>query len=217
MIREEPHTIKREREREVSLYLARHHKTKPRPQYGSRQMAIWREEYSSHCSFMERQSALTAAWEICDETTRGDVRTPSLHQPGGDFLLHFTQRFTLFMMSVCLSVHILNFTSENGWMTHSFIVAVILLCAFVFVALQPSMCKHVRLKELEKSYHRPTALFPPEYHQTIKYAHKYTNIAACRTQCANVVSFWISFLQQHSHCQRWSEWGRWCQSSEVVV
>lgn len=50
------------------LYLARHHNTKPRPQYGSKQMAIWREEYSSHCSFTERQSALTAAWEICNKT-----------------------------------------------------------------------------------------------------------------------------------------------------
>ena len=44
--------------------LQRHQRTKPRPQYGSRQMATSRDGYSSHCSLTERQKALVAPWDI---------------------------------------------------------------------------------------------------------------------------------------------------------
>lgn len=50
--------------------LQRHHSTKPRPQYGSRQMATSLDGYSSHCSFTERQKAPTALWDIWREVGR---------------------------------------------------------------------------------------------------------------------------------------------------
>lgn len=45
-------------------YLQRHQSAKPSPQYGSRQMAICREEYNSHWSLTALQRALTAEWDI---------------------------------------------------------------------------------------------------------------------------------------------------------
>lgn len=52
-------------------YLQRHQSAKPRPQYGSRQMAICREEYSSHWSLTALQRALTAEWDICKARAHG--------------------------------------------------------------------------------------------------------------------------------------------------
>jgi len=46
------------------IYLLRHQKTKPSPEYGSRQRATSRDGYSSHCSFMARHSSEAAACDI---------------------------------------------------------------------------------------------------------------------------------------------------------
>lgn len=44
--------------------LLRHHKANPRPQYGSKHKAICRDGYNSQAIFIERQSDVTAAWDI---------------------------------------------------------------------------------------------------------------------------------------------------------
>lgn len=62
-------------------YLQRHQSAKPSPQYGSRQMAICREEYSSHWSLMALQRALTAEWDICKaRDTHGMQLAPHRHR-----------------------------------------------------------------------------------------------------------------------------------------
>lgn len=58
--------------------LQRHQRTKPRPQYGSRQMATSLDGYNSHCSFTDRQKAPTALWDIWREGG-GDGETQQQH------------------------------------------------------------------------------------------------------------------------------------------
>jgi len=48
----------------VKTNLLRHQRTKPSPEYGSRQRATSRDGYNSHCIFIERQMAIEHAWDI---------------------------------------------------------------------------------------------------------------------------------------------------------
>lgn len=82
-------------------HLQRHQRTKPRPQYGSRQMATSREGYNSHWSFIERQKALVAVWDIWEDIK--NITNQKIHIE----LIQLTKTKTIKNISVTLLLIIL--------------------------------------------------------------------------------------------------------------
>lgn len=73
--------------------LQRHQRTKPRPQYGSRQMATSLDGYNSHCSFTDRQKAPTALWDIWTVENKerdATTRTETNKEQDGGLDSHYT-------------------------------------------------------------------------------------------------------------------------------